>query len=275
MPLFPRKFRFKKHIDSIILSAVILVSAFFYILSLNGVKFTGLFSGFISNSAYGIYRVVDYPVFLTEKVYRNYMDILQVKKKNRILKARLNVLELNLLKDKSYRAENEKLKSALSLKGSLKLKLIPASVSYHGLEGWFKSLYIDKGTRDGVAVGDGVISSGGVVGRVIETGDSGSRVVPITNPACVIPVIDADTGTMGIAQGIGGGLLKMRFVLNYKKIKKGDRILTSGLGGFFSAGLPVGRVYSVGKGGNGIFRKTLIIPRRDLFDTNYVFVEKQ
>jgi len=271
---FIKKLKLKKHKDAIVLFIIIAVSASIYILSANGFKFGGLFSDFISDSVYSIYRVADYPVEISEKVYKNYIDLVNIKEENNKLKSELNKLKFKLNRYKVYDIENRNLKDILFLKNSISKKSVPAAVLFYGIEGWFSSLYINKGSEDGIENGDGVISYGGAVGRVVYAGRRRSKVIPITNPKCVFSVIDANTGTMGIAQGIGNGYLKMRFVFNSKKVDKGDKILTSGLGGVFTPGIYVGRVIRIRKKSYNIFQRITIIPYKNLFNSKYVLVEK-
>jgi rod shape-determining protein MreC len=271
---FIKKLKLKKHKDAIVLLIIIAISASIYILSANGFKFGGLFSDFISDSVYSIYKAVDYPVGISEKLYKNYIDLVSVKEQNKKLKSELKKIKFKLNLYKAYDIENRNLKAILFLKSSINKKSVPAAVLLHGIEGWFYSLYINKGAKDGIENGDGVISYGGVVGRVAYAGRRRSRVIPITNPKCVFSVIDANTGTMGIAQGIGNGYLKMRFVFNSKKVDKTVKILTSGLGGVFTPGIYVGRVILIRKKSYNIFQRITIIPYKNLFNGKYVLVEK-
>ena len=89
MGKFIKKLKLKKHKDVLVLLIIIIISASIYILSLNGIKFGGLFSNFISNSVYSIYKVVDYPVSISEKSYKNYINVLSVKEQNKKLKSEL------------------------------------------------------------------------------------------------------------------------------------------------------------------------------------------
>ncbi|MHB8231878.1 MAG: rod shape-determining protein MreC [bacterium] len=274
MSKFIKSLKLKKHKDAVVLFVIILISASIYILSLNGIKFGGLFSDFIGNSVYSIYKVVDYPLSISEKLYKNYIDVLSVKAENKTLKSKLKKIDFKLNRYREYRIENRELKALLFLKRSISKNSVPAAIMLHGIEGWFYSLYINKGKKDGIKNGDGVISYGGVVGRVVYAGGGRSKVIPVTNPKCVFSVIDSDTGTMGIAQGIGNGYLKMRFVFNSQKINAGDKILTSGLGGVFTPGIYVGRIASVKKKNYNIFQRIIIIPYKNLFNGKYVLVEK-
>ncbi len=274
MSKFIKNLKLKKHKDALILLIIIIISVSVYALSLKGVKFGGLFSDFIGGAVYRVYEIIDYPIGGAEKLYKNYVNLLSVKERNEKLKRELKTIKFKLNRYENYGIENNNLKALLFLKSSIVKRSIPAEILFHGIEDWFYSLYINKGTKDGIENGDGVISYDGVVGRVVYAGRTGSRVIPATNPKCVISVIDANTGTMGIVQGTGNGYLKMRFVFNSKKIGKGDKILTSGLGGVFTSGLYVGRVVSVVRKSYDIFQRITVIPYKNLFNVKYVLVEK-
>lgn len=274
MGKFFKNAKIKKYKDVAALFIIIAISVLLYILSVNGFKFGGLFSNFISSSFYDIYKVADYPLNISKKLYKNYINILSVKSDNKLLKARIKIIKYKLNRYKAYRIENKKLKALLFLKDTIAKKSIPAAITFHGIDGWLNSLYINKGKKDGVKVGDGVISYSGVVGRVVYEGNNHAKVIPITDPKCIFSVVDANTGTIGIAQGLGNGYLIMRFVFTSQKVNAGDEILTSGLGGVFTSGINVGKVSSIKKKGYKIFQRITIIPNKNLFNAKHVLVEE-
>ena len=274
MGKFAKKFKLKKHKDAIVLLGVILISLAVYLFSAKGTGFGGVFSDFIGNKVYLVYETVDYPIAVSEKIYKNYIDLISLKRKNLRLKEELKKIKFKYNRYRYYAIESRELQSLLFLKNSISRKSVAAKIILHGIEGWFYGLYINKGTKNGIALGDGVISDDGALGRVVYAGRGRSKVIPITNPKCVFSVIDANTGTMGIANGIGNGYLNMRFVFNSKKINKGDKILTSGLGGVFTSGIYVGKVVSVIKKNYDIFQRVTIAPYKNLFNEKYVLVEK-
>lgn len=266
--------KIKKYKDLIALLVIITVSASIYIFSARGLIYGGPVSNFISNVLFNVYAVSEYPLSVSEKLYKNYLNILSVKNDNKLLTAKIKIVEYRLDKYKAYKIENKKLKNLLFLRENISKKTIPATIVLHGIDSWFDSLYIDKGEKDGVKIGDGVISYGGVIGRVVYEGNNRAKIIPVTNPKCVFSVVDADTGTFGIAQGLGDGYLKMRFVFNSQKVNLGDRILTSGLGGIFTSGINVGKVFLVKRKGYRIFQKITITPYKNLFNSKYVLVEE-
>ena len=106
-------------------------------------------------------------------------------------------------------------------------------------------IVIDKGSLNGVRVGQAVIDSSGLLGQVAETSALTSRVLLITDPTHAVPVRVLRNGVRGIATGAGRGRLAMKDVAVTVDIVEGDQLVTSGLGGRFPAGYPVGMVESV------------------------------
>ncbi|MHB1665405.1 MAG: rod shape-determining protein MreC, partial [bacterium] len=128
--------------------------------------------------------------------------------------------------------------------------------------------------NNGINVGEGIVSESGVMGRIIETERYSSKAIAITNPKCAFSVVDAKTGVVGIAKGIGNGYLKIKFVFSTQKANIGDKILTSGLGGVFTAGLSVGNIIKVTSKPYDIFKKIIVEPHKNLFNSKNVLIER-
>jgi rod shape-determining protein MreC len=102
-------------------------------------------------------------------------------------------------------------------------------------------LVLDAGSRDGVHVGQAVIDAGGLMGQIIETTPSHATVLLLTDPDHAVPVVVARNGVRLIVYGRGDHLELSDVPLN-TDVKQGDVIVSSGLGGRFPAGFPVGTV---------------------------------
>ena len=264
--------KIRKYMDLIVILIVIAVAALIFFISSNRNQYKGVFSGFISGSVYYVSKVINYPLEFSSDIFRHYIYLVSVKKSNEKLKGEVSILKYNLNKDKVLEIENRDLKKLLNIRNIISHKTVAATVTMHGIQSWFGSFYINKGKKNGISVGDGVVSYGGILGRVIATYAHSSKVIPITNPKCAFSVVDAKTRVMGIAEGIGNGYLKMKFVFSSQKVNPRDKILTSGLGGIFTAGLLVGRVIFVKSKSYNIFKKIVIKPHKNLFNSKYVLV---
>jgi rod shape-determining protein MreC len=98
----------------------------------------------------------------------------------------------------------------------------------------------DVGSEKGVKVGNPVMSDRGLVGRVVGVANGASRVLLLTDVASRTPVLVARTDARAILLGDGGANPRLGYLRGQDPVREGDRILTSGDGGVFPRGLPVG-----------------------------------
>lgn len=162
--------------------------------------------------------------------------------------------------------DNQRLKKLLNV-GEGEVNTIAAArvVSDSGSP-FFKSVLINRGTRDWVAKGQAVMNEDGIVGRTINVGYSSSRVLLATDINSRIPVKLASTGVNLILAGDNSAYPKIDFLPRGEKITVGDLILTSGFGMVFPPDLPVGQVLEIN--GEGIKIKL----SAKLYNLNYVSI---
>jgi rod shape-determining protein MreC len=110
-----------------------------------------------------------------------------------------------------------------------------------------RSALINAGRRQGVRRGLAVMSGDGVVGSIVEVGDRHSRVLLVTDLNSQIPVVVHTSRAPAIAVGDNTARMRLNYLPQNSAITPGDRIETSGHGGMFPAGLPVGTVTAVGE----------------------------
>jgi len=107
------------------------------------------------------------------------------------------------------------------------------------------SLLVVAGARDGVAKGQAVITGEGLVGRVVEAGERSARVLLITDINSRIPVVVQRTGDRALLAGDNSPYPRLLYLSPDAVVLVGDQVVTSGHGGVFIPGLPVGRVRAV------------------------------
>lgn len=111
------------------------------------------------------------------------------------------------------------------------------------------SISIDKGSNDGIFVGQVVTDGQGIIGQVVVVHSSHSEVLLVTDSSHATPIKVVRTGYTAIAQGRNQrGSLKVRFVARTADIKLGDVLVSSGMGGRFPADCPVAVVTDVDPG---------------------------
>jgi rod shape-determining protein MreC len=99
-----------------------------------------------------------------------------------------------------------------------------------------------------VRKGSPVVTGDGLVGRVVELGERFSRILLVTDLNSRVPVVVESTRYRAILEGDNTDTMKLSFVIPSDDVRLGDRIVTSGSGGLFPAGLPIGEVTAIKDG---------------------------
>ncbi len=166
------------------------------------------------------------------------------------LKARNNKLEtmqllnsMRLQKLQALERENMRLRELLGSSFRLTERVLVAELLTIDLDPSFQQVMVNKGQRDGVFLGQPVLDASGVMGQVTGAYPFASRVVLITDPSHAIPVQINRNGLRAVATGRGlGMLLQLEHLPHNADVRQGDLLVTSGLGGRFPVGYPVGTV---------------------------------
>lgn len=174
---------------------------------------------------------------------------------------------------KQVEQENEFLRKQINLAPLKTGQLVLANVIGLGSSSLEKSILIDKGEKDGVEKGMVIISAGNLlVGRIIETTGSFSRVLLIIDADSRVNVKINEVGAMALLRGDGEQSLLIDLVPVEKEIKEGQLIITSGLEGVFPDGLLVGRVKKIISVDVQPFQKAEVEPVLDFRQLEKVFV---
>ena len=120
-------------------------------------------------------------------------------------------------------------------------------------DAWSQTVTIDKGSANGFEIGMPVCNSGGVIGQIIEVSAATSTVRLINDENSGVSAMVQSTRAQGILQGQPDGTLMLSYVPADADVKVGDVIITSGLGGRFAKGLPLGTVSSVSRAANATY----------------------
>jgi rod shape-determining protein MreC len=112
-----------------------------------------------------------------------------------------------------------------------------------------RSVLVVAGARDGVAKGQAAVTGEGLVGRVGEVGDRSARILLLTDYNSQVPVMIEGSGERAILTGDNSDMPKLVYLTSTARPQAGDRVVTSGHGGVFPPGLPVGIVISAGDSG--------------------------
>jgi rod shape-determining protein MreC len=145
-------------------------------------------------------------------------------------------------------AENKSLRELLNVKLEVQNRYITARILGDSGNTFVKSLLVSAGQNDGVHKGQAVVSGVGLVGRVIEAGNTSARVLLVTDINSRVPVMVEDSRQHAVMAGGNDSRPTLVHIPPDSEITEGARIVTSGHGGIFPQGLPVGRVVTDDKG---------------------------
>lgn len=196
--------------------------------------------------AIGIHKKVTYFTFYTLDSFSSLKHLYLNKNSISNLNKRVLLLEAE---NQQLKAENKKLSNILKLKENIKLKNIKCYASVIGAnnDGFIHYYLIDKGEKDGVEVGDGVIADGYVLGRIINIYDTVSKVQLLTDEKSSISVKNERTNVVGILSGKGYNQCLINYVPKEEDMAVGDIIVTSSLGKSFPEGIKVGIITEVNR----------------------------
>jgi len=155
---------------------------------------------------------------------------------------REDVSSLRVWQDKAIAAENEnqRLRAVLGLKTDPPIPMVTAHVIADSRGPFADTRLADAGRERGITPGNPVMSERGLVGRVVGVGHDVSRILLLTDIASRTPVLIDRTNARAILSGDGGPNPRLAYMRGQDPVKVGDRVLTSGDGGVFPRGLPVG-----------------------------------
>ena len=119
---------------------------------------------------------------------------------------------------------------------------------------------IDKGSSDGFAINMPVCNSAGVIGQIIEVSANTSTVRLITDENSGVSAMVQSTRAQGILQGQPDGTLRLEYVTTDADVQEGDIIVTSGIGGVYPKGLPLGTVSTVVREENATYYTITVTP---------------
>ena len=145
-------------------------------------------------------------------------------------------------------AQNRVLKTLLGFTSDLPPSQVTARVIGDAAGPFIRTLIINVGTNRGLKKGNAVISGEGLIGRVISVGRRSARVLLITDINSRIPVLVESSRDRAILTGTNIGQTKLLFLPTSVDLTEGDRVVTSGHGGVFPVGLPVGTIINAGDG---------------------------
>lgn len=165
---------------------------------------------------------------------------------NEALRRKILSLQARLETKRALAFQNQRLKALLGRIHTIHQKFRLVRVLRIDLDPYRQLVVIDAGRMAGLAPGDAVIDAHGLVGQVIAATDDTARVLLITDPSEMVPVEVAQTGLLTFSVGSGTPTrLRLPYLPNDTRVRAGQLLITSGLGGHYPYGFPVAVITQV------------------------------
>jgi rod shape-determining protein MreC len=204
-------------------------------------------SGF-ADAASGVLELASQPAAGVDAAVQRVHDVVALYQEN----ARLRLENDRLLQwqqaAQTLAAENTRLRGLLNLAPEPMVSFVSAKVIANSGGSFVRSVLVNAGHTEGVVRGQAAITGEGLVGRTAEVGDRASRVLLITDLNSRIPVTVENSRERAVLAGDNSEQPRLLYLPPRSPVKVGDRIVTSGHGGVFPPGLPVGVVASTSDG---------------------------
>lgn len=169
-------------------------------------------------------------------------------------------------------ADAERLEGLAALKSSYGIEGSTGRIIGTSSDAWSRTVTVDKGSLDGVAVNMPVANSGGIIGQVTEVSASSSTVRLITDENSSVSAMLQESRAQGMLEGQPDGTLRLNYVDAGAEVNVGDLVVTSGLGGVFPKGILLGRVSSVEKTDNALYYTIVVTPSSEAESNEEVLI---
>lgn len=217
------------------------------------------------NVARPLYWLISFPSRAWEWTNETLSSRQALEERNHALEHENLILQRNVLRMASLMAENARLKELLNSTELLDDSALVAELLGVSPDPRRQEVLVHRGRADGVFEGQPVLDAFGLVGSVIEVSEHTARVLLIADTSNAVPVQVNRNGVRGIAEG--SGLLDELYIRNLvptTDIKEGDQIVSSGLGGRYPPGYPVGEVIRIEYEGADSFLRVVVRPSAHL-----------
>lgn len=274
MPFFRKKRLF------IILIGIILLVAFIGF-SLSDRENISTAEQFANDTVGWVQGAIYAPVNFVTGIFANIDDIKDTYTENQLLREKISQYKSLIYEVQELKDENEELRKILDKTDSIKdFNAIQATVMSRSPERWIEQLTINKGLQDGVKPNMAVITADGMIGKIQTPSQFSSTVQLLTGFDQfnrISATISRENGKdiVGLIEKYDKESKSLQFKIieeSDKDVKKGELVLSSGMGGVFPSGLMIGTVKDVVPDQYGLTRTALVEPAANMYEINQVIV---
>ncbi len=204
-------------------------------------------------------------------LWSGYIGLRHLKVENDALKRELASAQIAVQEQRALADRTRGLEQLLELREHLQLRTVAAEIIGAAAAPDFRTLTIDRGTRDGVRADMSVIAPAGVVGRLVVPSLRSAKVQLLIDRNAAAGAIIERTRAQGVVVGSGDDRLRLDYVSEVFDVVAGDVVMTSGIDGIYPKGFIIGRIESVERAG-GAYKRILIKPAVDFSALEEVLV---
>lgn len=269
----------KKRLFILLIGMIILVVLIGY--SLKDRKGLSMPEKFINDTVGWAQSVIHAPVSFVTNIFSNIDDLKKTYEENKVLKEKLSDDKELLYELQELKQENKELRNTLKKTDAMRdFTPIQATVISRSPERWIEQVSINKGSKDGVKSNMAVITADGMIGKIKSTSKTTSTVQLLTgfdqfNRISAKISQKKGKDIVGVIEEYDEKSKSLLFRIideSNKDLKKGELVVSSGMGGVFPSGLPIGTVREVIPDQYGLTQTALIKPAADMFQINNVIV---
>jgi len=213
------------------------------------IEITAPFQRLFSNTIKGV-----------QDIWFKYFDLINTHEENIRLKGQIAALKRQDYHSRELLATYQRLRGLLRFTETTYDDIQAARVIGRDPSGLFQSIIIDKGRDSGLSVNMPVVNGDGVVGRIVSVSDNYSKVLLLIDQNSAVDCLIQRSRDNGIVKGLSSDECVMDYVLKTSDIIVGDTIITSGIGGVFPKGIPVGEVTDIKDPSDELFLEVRIRP---------------
>jgi len=197
---------------------------------------------FVKDGIYRISQIATYPVTSFENSINFIETHINLYNDYKVLKKENETLKSEIVNDQFLNLENVQLKKLIDEQVSSRSNLVSSRVIIDKQSPYLNSFIINSGTNKNIKNGMTVLDGNYFIGRIVDVNFFSSRVLLISDLNSRIPVIIEPEGIHAILHGHGSSNATLEYLPENHKIKKDDKVYTSGKEGVFSPGVPIGKV---------------------------------
>ena len=242
------------------MAILLLVSTMLFVFSLRGDETPAIIQSLIRDVLSPFQWTANRTAGGLGNLWGGYIHLVGVSEENERLSARVKELqgEVNRLKEAEMKLW--RLRKLMGFSAEKHMEAITANVVSREADNWSRMMILDRGLKDGVGKDMAVITSEGLMGRVVQATGNRAKILLITDWRSSVDALIQRTRERGIVAGKSSQVMEMKYIPLNADVRIGDTVVSSGLGGLFHKGLIVGTVVKIAKQRNGLFQKAILIP---------------